>query len=158
MHVMTSVGWMGAVGVFLSLAIAGLGSDDHATVRSSYVAMDTATRYVIVPLAIAAVVTGVVQSLGTTWGLVRHYWVVLKLVISVLAAVVLLLQVSTISRLADSARGRLGAEQLQGDRASMVLHAGVGLVVLTVPMALSIFKPRGVTPLGRKKEPVAAAV
>ena len=156
-HVTTSVGWMGAVGVFLALAITGLTSGDQATVRGAYVAMETATTYVIVPLAVASLVTGAVQSLGTSWGLFRHYWVVAKLVVSVVATVVLALQLSTISKLADAASsGPLGSDELHADRTSMVLHAGVGLLVLLVPLVLSIFKPRGVTPLGRRKEQAAA--
>ena len=97
------------------------------------------------------------QSLGTTWGLFRHYWVVVKLVVSTVATVVLLLQVTTIDRLADAAaRGPLAGDELRADRTSMVVHAGIGLLVLAVPMVLSIFKPRGVTPFGRRKERAAA--
>ncbi len=148
---------MGAVGVFLALAVVGLTSGDQATVRGSYVAMDAATQYVIVPLALASLATGIVQSLGTTWGLFRHYWVLVKLVVSTVATVVLLLQVTTIDRLADAAaRGPLARDELRPDRTSMVVHAGIGLLVLAVPMVLSIFKPRGVTPFGRNKERPAA--
>jgi hypothetical protein len=30
---------------------------------------------VIMPLSVATLVSGLVQALGTTWGLLRHYWV-----------------------------------------------------------------------------------
>ena len=53
--------------------------------------MQIIANAVIVPLALAALVTGVVSALGTTWGLLRHYWVVTKLVVVVIATVVLLL-------------------------------------------------------------------
>ena len=74
-HVTSSVGWLGAVAAFLALAIAGLISNDVFLVRSSYVAMDFVTWFVIVPLSIGALVTGIIQSLGTSWGLFTHYWV-----------------------------------------------------------------------------------
>jgi hypothetical protein len=152
MHVVSSVGWMGAVAAFLALAIVGLTSDDGSVVRSSYVAMDLTTRYVIVPLAVAALVTGLVQSLGTSWGLFRHYWVVVKLVVTVVATAVLVLQVATISDLAAAASsGSIAADDLREDRVSLVLHAGVGLLVLAVPLVLSIYKPRGVTAYGRRR-------
>ena len=68
-HITSSVGWLGAVGAFLALAIAGLGSQDPQIVRAAYLAMHLTTRFVIVPLSLAALLTGVVESLGTTWDL-----------------------------------------------------------------------------------------
>jgi hypothetical protein len=38
-HVTSSVGWLGAVGAFLALAIAGVGSENAQIVRSAYLAM-----------------------------------------------------------------------------------------------------------------------
>ena len=75
-HVTSSVGWPGAVGAFLALAIAGVGSEDAQIVRAAYLAMHLITWSVIVPFCLAALLTGIVQSLGTTWGPFRHYWVV----------------------------------------------------------------------------------
>jgi hypothetical protein len=72
-HVITSVGWLGAVAVFLVLAVAGLTSGAPATARAAYVAMEATTRLVIVPLCLASLLTGILQSLGTPWGLFRHY-------------------------------------------------------------------------------------
>lgn len=77
--VTASVGWLGAVAGFLALAIAGLTSQDPQRVRAAYLAMDMIGWFVIVPLSLASLVTGVIQSLGTTWGLFRHYWVLFKL-------------------------------------------------------------------------------
>lgn len=95
-HVVSSVGWLGAVACVLALAVAGLTSQDAQTVRAVYPAMALAAWFVLLPLAIASFLTGIVQSLGTKWGLVRHYWVVVKLVINLLATVVLLLYMETL--------------------------------------------------------------
>jgi len=73
-HVTSSVGWLGAVASFLVLAIAGLIGDDDQMVRSVYLATDLTTWFVIVPLAFASLLTGLVVALGTQWGLFRHYW------------------------------------------------------------------------------------
>jgi hypothetical protein len=59
---------------FLVLGVAGLKSRDVEIVRSSYIAMNLIGRYAIVPLSFAALLTGVIQSLGTPWGLFRYYW------------------------------------------------------------------------------------
>jgi hypothetical protein len=150
-HVATSVGWLGAAAVFLALGIVGLSSSDMAVVRAVYLAMDATGWPVLVPLALASLLTGLVQGLGTKWGLFRHYWVVVKLIMTVLAAVVVLLYTETLAYQADLARrvgdGDIGA--LRG--AGPVLHSGVGMVLLGTAVVLSVFKPSGLTAYGRRK-------
>ncbi len=151
-HVASSVGWLGAVAAFLALAVAGLAGRDAQTARAAYLAMEPVARFVIVPLALASLVSGLVQSLGTPWGLFRHYWVLVKLLVTVVATVVLLLQLDPIGHLADAAAGTaLSGDDLREARASLVAHAGGGLLVLLVPLALSVYKPRGTTRYGRRK-------
>jgi hypothetical protein len=89
-HVTSSVGWLGAVAGFLALAIAGLISPDGQLVRAAYLAMKLTAWYIIVPLSLASLLTGLVQSLGTKWGLFRHYWILAKLLINILATTGLL--------------------------------------------------------------------
>ena len=157
-HVAASVGWAGAVAVFLVLALTGLNSDDGELVRGAYLAMDLITRSVIVPLALMSVATGIVQGLGTKWGLFRHYWVVVKLVVTVIAAVVLLSAVEPITQVADAARlDTFGRDAMRAERTSLVIHSGGGLVTLLVPTVLSIYKPRGVTRFGRRRATRAQA-
>jgi ABC-type anion transport system duplicated permease subunit len=95
-HVTSSVGWLGAVAAFLALAVAGLNSQHAQMVRAAYLAMHMTTWFVIVPLSFAALLTGLVQSLGTSWGLFRHYWVVAKLALTVLATITLLVHTQPI--------------------------------------------------------------
>ena len=152
-HVVSSVGWLGAVAAFLALAVAGLTSQDAQTVRAAYLAMELTGWFVIVPLAFASLLTGLVQSLGTTWGLFRHYWVLAKLLITVLATIVLLLQMESITYLAGvAAETTFSRADLREARISLVAHAGGGLLVLLVPATLSVYKPRGMTPYGRRKQ------
>jgi hypothetical protein len=152
-HVAASVGWLGAVAGFLALAIAGLASAEPFTVRGAYLAMDVTARFVIVPLAFVALVTGLVQSLGTKWGLFRHYWILVKLLISLIATSVLLLHMQPIAYLAGVARETtvFGAD-LDGLRAQLVANAGLAIVGLLVNTALAIYKPRGMTPYGWRKQ------
>jgi hypothetical protein len=151
-HVVTSVGWLGAVVGFLALAVAGLTSEDAETVRAVYLAMEITAWYVIVPLAFASLLTGLVQSLGTSWGLFQHYWVLMKLSLTVVATVVLLLQMGEIGLMADAAsETALASGDLRGSRSSLVLHAAGGLVVLLITTVLAVFKPRGRTRYGQRK-------
>jgi len=157
-HVTTSVGWLGAVAVFLALAVTALDSRDDAVVRAGYVAMDVATRYVVVPLAIASLVTGLLSSLGTTWGLMRHWWVLIKLTLIVVATAVLLAQLAPIGALADAATGAgLSGEQWARAPLSLMVHAAGGLLVLLAATVLAVYKPRGLTRYGYRRTAGATA-
>ena len=151
-HITTSVGLLGAVAGFLALAITGLASRDAMLARAVYLAMEVTAWWIIVPLTFASLLIGIVESLGTTWGLFRHYWVLAKLLLTVLVTVVLLLQMGVISDMAGAAATTtLSSVDLLEARMSLVAHAGGGLLVLLVPMALSVYKPRGRTRYGRRK-------
>ncbi|MBY5838568.1 hypothetical protein J3P71_22695 [Rhizobium leguminosarum] len=151
-HVVSSVGSLGAVAAFLALAIIGLAGQDDRLVRSTYVAADVLARVVIVPLVMASFLSGLVQSLGTTWGLFRHYWVLVKFLLNLLVVVVLLLQVKGIVYLGVASLESTMSNSDQLDlRRSLVIHAAGGLVVLLVTTALSVYKPRGMTRYGWRR-------
>jgi hypothetical protein len=152
-HVACSVGSVGAVAAFLALAIIGLTSAHPQTVRAAYIAMELIASAIIVPLVFASLLTGLVQALGTSWGLLRHYWVVAKFLLTVLIAVVLLLQMKPIGYAADvAAEIFLSSADLLGLRRSFIWpHAIGGLLLLLVTLALSIYKPQGMTRYGWRK-------
>jgi hypothetical protein len=151
-HIIFSVGWLGAVAVFLALAIAGLTSQDAQMVRAAYLAMELTARFVIVPLAFASLLSGLIQSLGTPWGLFRHCWVVAKLFLTVFATMVLLLKMKLIGYVAGvAATTALSSTDLTRPRMELVVHSGGGLLVLLVITILSVFKPWGLTGYGRRK-------
>ena len=149
-HLTFSVGWIGTVFAYLALGVAAVTSQDTQTVRAAWIAMELTGWYVIVPLALASLLTGLVMALGTKWGLFRHYWVLFSLVLTIFAVVVLLLHMPDVSVMADVAQEAEGAslDGLGGD----LLHPGLGLVVLLVILMLNMYKPRGVTPYGWRKQ------
>jgi hypothetical protein len=149
-HLTFSVGFIGAAVAYLALGVSAVTSEDAQTVRAAWIAMELIGWYVIVPLALAALLTGLVMALGTPWGLFRHYWVLITLVLTIFATVILLLHMPSVSSLADVAReadsATLGG--LGGD----LFHAGGGLLVLLVITVLNVYKPRGLTPYGWRKQ------
>jgi len=153
-HVITSVGWLGAVAAYLVLAIAGLASQDVQMVRAAYLAMELTFRFVIIPLTFASLLNGIVSSLGTPWGLFRYYWVVVKLVLTLFATLVLLGYAQSIDYFASvAAKTTLTSADLRVLRDPMhVLHTGGALVVLLVLTVLSVYKPRGMTRYGWRKQ------
>jgi hypothetical protein len=150
-HVTCSVGWLGAVAGSLALAVAGLVSRDAQTVRAAYLMLELVGWYVLVPLSFASLITGLVQSLGTTWGLFRNYWVLVKLLMNVFATIVLLLYTQLLSDLARVAADTSGGDVSGLRSPSPVVHAVAALLLLLVAVTLSVYKPRGQTRYGRRK-------
>ena len=153
-HLTSSVGWLGSIVGFLALAIAGVSSQDVQLVRAAHLSMNLTAWYVIIPFSFASLLTGLLSSLGTRWGLFRHYWVVFKLLINVFANIVLLMYLPTLSYFARVATDNspLSTSDLQMLRdPSAVLHASLALFLLLVATVLGIYKPRGLTPYGRRK-------
>ena len=152
-HIIFTVGWLGSVAAFMALAIVGLTSQDVQTVRAAYPAMGLITRFVIVPLSFAPLlITGPLLSLGTPWGLFRHYWILAKLLINILSTIILLIHIQPIQYLSNAtAEGKLSSAD-QGLQLQMTVAAGAALIALIVATALAAYKPRGMTPYGWRKQ------
>lgn len=149
-HLTVSVGWIGAVVAYLALGVAAVTGQEAQTVRASWIAMELTGWYAIVPLALASLLTGLVMSLGTRWGLFRHYWVLITLGLTVFATTILLLHMPDVSAIA--AVTREADEASLGGLGGDLLHPGVGLLVLLVIMWLNVYKPQGLTPYGWRKQ------
>jgi hypothetical protein len=149
-HLAFSVGWVGAVIAYLALGLTAVTTEDDHTIQAAWTAMEIVGWYVIVPLAIASLVTGVVMALGTKWGLFRHYWVVISFVLTVFATTVLLIHMPTVTATAEAAQHSEGAalDALGGD----LEHPAIGLLILLVVQVLNIYKPPGLTRYGWRKQ------
>jgi len=152
-HITSSVAWIGAVIVFIAMAGLALTSQDETTVRGAYLVMAPAAWFALVPLAHASLLTGIALSLGTTWGLIRHYWVVLKLGITVFCTVILMIYMGTFRQMAGIAADPfVDVDAVRN--ASPLLHASVALVLLLVATALGAYKPFGMTAYGASRSSV----
>lgn len=152
-HIAFSVGWFGAVVPYVALAIAALTSHDAMMTRAACLSMEAIGWFVIVPFSLAALLSGLVQALGTQWGLFRRWWILAKLALTLFAVAVLLehmRDVSRVSRLAENSTAFVSG-QLRPE----LIHSAGGLLVLLVIMTLSVLKPWGMTPYGRGKSPQA---
>jgi uncharacterized membrane protein len=151
-HLIASVGWIGAVAAYIALDVVAATNQDTQTLRAVYLAMELIARYVIVPLAIASLLTGIVMSLGTKWGLFRHYWVLISFLLTMIATVVLVLETQTISYFADRAADPTASSDDLHALANTLVHSVGGTVVLLVILVLNVYKPRGMTPYGWRKQ------
>jgi hypothetical protein len=150
MHITSSVGWVGAALAFLALAVIGFTTDDPVKARGAYLLMAPAAWFVLVPLAHASLLSGIVLSLGTTWGLFRYYWVVLKLGITVFATVILLIYMGTFRQMAGVAADPV-VDLAMVRNASPIVHAILALVLLVAATVLGVYKPFGMTAYGERR-------
>ena len=149
-HLASSVGWVGAVVVYIALGVAAVSTSDAQTVRAAWTAMELMGWWVIVPLAVGALLTGLLMSLGTQWGLFRHYWTPISLVLTLVCSLVLIEHMPSVS-----ATARVLREAQDGDVRAMggdLFHPSVGLLVLAAVMVLNVYKPAGLTPYGWRKQ------
>ena len=161
-HITSSVGWVGAALAFLALAVIGFTTDDPVKARGAYLLMAPAAWFVLVPLAHASLLSGIVLSLGTTWGLFRYYWVVLKLGITVFATVILLIYMGTFRQMAGVAADPV-VDLAMVRNASPIVHAILALVLLVAATVLGVYKPFGMTAYGERRfeeqgRPVSALI
>jgi hypothetical protein len=155
-HVIFSVSWIGAVAAFLVLSIAGLMSQSPETVRGVYTSMDLISRFVIIPMCLAALATGIVDAFVTPWGLFRYYWVVVKFALTLIATFLLLMHENAIARATKWVSGASATQLFAADfgplQTELVQKAALAVVLLTGIAILGIYKPWGLTAYGRRTE------
>jgi hypothetical protein len=156
-HLVVAAGWLGVTAAKLLLGLAAVLTGAPPRAQSLYLAMD-AIDIAFPPLAIGTLVSGVVLSLGTKWGLLRHYWVATKLVLAV-AVIVTAVQLedryvrSAVPSLEWRADGTFVDAEPWSAGLLLALPA-VHLLMLVAATALSVYKPWGRT---RRTKPAAPA-
>lgn len=151
-HVTLSVGWIGAVAAYAVLDVTAATSRDANELRAAYTAMDLITRLSIVPLGFLTLGTGLIMSLGTKWGLFRHYWTLISLILTLFALAVLLIETRTIRYYGSLARDPATSDEILLGLGNTLLHSIGAIVVLLVIMWLNMYKPRGITKYGWRKQ------
>jgi hypothetical protein len=151
-HISLAVGWIGAVLAYLVLVGEAMRTQDAQTLRNAWIAMELIGSELIIPLAFGALTTGLIMSVVTPWGLFQHYWVVLSLGLTIVATIVLVQHMETVSAFAAlAANTDVNAEALRAGLRGELLHAGLGLCVLIVVEVLNVVKPKGLTAYGRRR-------
>jgi hypothetical protein len=151
-HLTASVGWVGAVAAYLALDVTVATSRDPQMLRAAWIAMGLVVSWTIVPMAVASLLTGLVMALGTKWGLIRHWWVLISFLLTVIATIVLLSETRVISDSAAIAADPTTSPAQLLALPSTLPHSIGGLVVLLVIQVLNVHKPPGMTRYGWRKQ------
>lgn len=141
-HIVATVGWLGADLVLLALNVSGARGADPRTV---YPAGYTLGVWVVAPLALLSLATGVAQGLLTPWGLLRHRWVTVKLVLTtVMVGLVFLLLLPKLAEMAEIAQAAVAARPgTAAGRTQLMVAPAVASVLLIINVVLSTHKPWG---------------
>jgi hypothetical protein len=149
LHIGIGVGWLGASLAMLALSIVGATTGSHEMRHGAYALMDTFNNALAIPSALMAIVTGVVVSLGTPWGLVKHHWVLAKLIIALSLPVLATFGGPWIDELV--VRGGDYAAEPGGAAILLVGAMALFLALLWTATILSVFRPGGRTRWGRRE-------
>jgi hypothetical protein len=137
-HLVTAVGMVGVSIVLVVLGVAGLRGTDPATV---YPAMHLVAMGALTPLVVAALATGVLQALLTGYGLVRTWWVTVKLAITVaFTGVALLVAVPGLARAAEAATSP-GQEVAVAQQVVSTVTPSAAMLLLLLAAGLGVFRP-----------------
>lgn len=148
-HITFSVGWLGAVAGFVALNVAALTNQIHQTILSSYIGMDLVSRYIILPFCFGSLITGLIQSFGTRWGLIKYYWVFVKFLLSVGSTVLLLMHMQLINEGSMMAsKVQLPSLRLRGIGRELLQKSVLAFLVLLIITIISVYKPWGKMQLG----------
>jgi hypothetical protein len=151
-HLTCSLGWVGAVVGYLVLDLTVATSQDHQLVKGAWMAMNLVVSWAILPLAASTLLTGLVMSVGTKWGLFRHWWVLISFLLTVGATAVLLSETRVIGAMAAIASDPSTPTDQLLALPNTLPHSVGGLLVLLIVQVLNVYKPQGLTPYGWRKQ------
>ncbi|MGH3342410.1 MAG: DUF2269 family protein [Carbonactinosporaceae bacterium] len=153
LHVLSSVSWIGVDLVIGVLSFTGLTTGDPRTMATAYTALHMFCVPLLLTLGLLSLGTGVLLSLGTRYGLVRYWWVAVKLVITIVltALVIFALRPTLIDGAAESAVvDATLPERLELVRMNMIFPPLVSTSALLFTAWLGVYKPWGPTRYGRR--------
>ncbi|MEW2087334.1 DUF2269 domain-containing protein [Streptomyces sp. NPDC005283] len=154
-HVVTSVGWVGLSLAMAVLAVMGCTTDDAAIAKGVYYAMYVFDDTCVTVFSITAAITGILLSCGTKWGLLLHWWIVVKWVITLFMTIFAWFVIHPVVTTASRNTAVAGNEPPDpGSSADFLVWSVPGLfVLLTVAAVVSVYKPWGRTSRGRRARP-----
>lgn len=146
LHLIVSITWLGLDIGLLMLTITGLATEDPQTLRAAYISMRLFGDLLLIPAGLLTLVTGVVLALGTHWGLTRHYWVLVKVVLTLTAFTLTIFALRP--GLHEAAEAAI-ATPLDDTGPDMLYPPIVSLAMYVTMAVLSVFKPWSRTPWAR---------
>ena len=143
-HIASAGAWLGIDVVMAVLVFTALGTDDDRTKALAFRALELVAVWPLLTMGMLCLLTGILLGLGSRYGLVRYWWVAVKLALNlVLSGLVLVALAPEVADAAERARqfdAGLPAPLGVGD---LIFPPIVSPTALLVAMVLAVFKPWG---------------
>lgn len=135
-----SVGWLGLTVGLLALGVTAYTCDSLPVTEAAYRSMKVFGDWLVIPVGLVALISGVVLSLGTPWGLARYHWVWIKFWLTVV----------TLAASSFALRPQINGAAAAGlPDPSLVAAPTVASTAYFFMTAVSVLKPWGPTARGR---------
>jgi hypothetical protein len=141
LHILAGGAWVGLDVMLGVLVFTPVLASDPATAALCYQVLPLLT-WPLVTAALASLVTGVVLGLGTHYGLLRYWWVAVKLGLNVVLAVLVWVLLRP-GLEAAAEYGRQLSAAVPTDVSTLVFPPIVSTSALVVATALAVYKPWG---------------
>ena len=143
-HIASAGGWLG-VDIAMAVVIATAAfATDLATRAACLQVLELITVWPLLGCGLACLLSGLVLGWGSTWGVLRYWWVTAKLALNiVLTALVVVSLRPEVTHQAAQARRALAGEPVTFDLANLIYPPTVSPTLLLVAMTLSVVKPWG---------------
>lgn len=143
-HIVAAGAWLGIDAVLGILALTAVLSDDVDVIATCYQALELFAVWPMLIASLATLVTGVVLGLGTKYGLVRWWWVAVKLAVNVLMSLLILFSLRPgLYEAADYGRRLAAGGELGASPPELLYPLIVAPALLLFANVLSVFKPWG---------------
>lgn len=147
-HVIGAACWLGLTLGLVALALTAITTDASAAVEASVRSMKVFADWLVLPLALVTLVSGLVLSLGTQWGLARHRWVYTKFWLTLATT---LASAFALRPGVDESAATVSAGNPVTDTAGLIAGPLISLSAYLFMTVLSVLKPWGLTRRGQKQ-------
>jgi len=143
-HIASAGAWLGVDVVMAVLIFTALGSDDRATKALAFQALELFVVWSLLATGLTCLATGIVLGLGSRWGVLRYWWVALKLALNLLlTGLVLVALAPTVGDAAERGRQAVADAPVALDVGDLIFPPIVSPAALAVAFVLAVFKPWG---------------
>ena len=143
-HIASAGAWLGVDVVMAVLIFTALATGDNRTKALSFQALELMAVGPLLAIGLLCLLSGLLLGLGSRYGLVRYWWVAIKLVLNLLlTGLVLVALAPEVAAHAEQARQFDGGLPVPLEVGQLIYPPVVSPTALVVAMALAIFKPWG---------------
>ena len=143
-HIVSVGAWIGIDVVMAIFVFTALLTKNDPIKALCYQALDVFVVWPLVGAGLVCLASGVVLGLGSKYGLVRFWWVAIKLVLNImLTSLALLVLRVGIPQIAEDGQRLAAGESVSTTAGDLVFPPIVSPLALLAAVLLSVFKPWG---------------